>query len=118
MQNVLNFLKLTQIFSNSRFFEKQVTGPRTDGQTEKPLTELHFATKNAWSRQHVTSMKKPTFPKLEQLLEGVLNEKSGDDSHGGRQGGGANALAFQRLFIDARGDDKGRSASETRRLTW
>ena len=33
-------------------------------------------------------MKKPTFPKLEQLLEGVLNEKSGDDSHGGRQGGG------------------------------
>ena len=50
--NKLNLLEFSLIYLNLldfAFFEKRVTGPRTDGPTDgrtKPLLELHFATKN------------------------------------------------------------------------
>mmetsp|Transcript_12008 Transcript_12008/g.31423 ORF Transcript_12008/g.31423 Transcript_12008/m.31423 type:complete len:205 (+) Transcript_12008:512-1126(+) len=57
-------------------------------------------------------------PKLEHVLERVLHEQAGDNTHRRRQRRCAHALALERLLVDARGHDQRRSALEARELAW
>lgn len=53
--------------------------------------------------------------KAQQVLERVLHQQPGHNAHGGRQAGGAHALALERALVDAAGDDQRRHACEARR---
>jgi len=49
---------------------------------------------------------------IQQILQGILDEKASRNAHGGGQRGGAHALPFEGLLVNVLGHHQGRSTSE------